>query len=89
MFWRLRKKSPVRLMRCDAKLFICAQLRMCAEDGESQTLLIISALIRMSALKNILEGLQLAHSDRWIMVPESGHWQISEGFQRLSALAEK
>ena len=49
-------------MRCDAKLFICAQLRMCAEDGESQTLLIISALIRMSALKNILEGLQLAHS---------------------------
>jgi hypothetical protein len=47
-------------MRCDAKLFICAQLRMCAEDGESQTLLIISALIRMSALKNILEGLQLA-----------------------------
>jgi hypothetical protein len=51
-------------MRCDAKLFICAQLRMCAEDGESQTLLIIRALIRMSALKNILEGLQLAHRGR-------------------------
>gem|GEM_PF-5570620 len=50
-------------MRCDAKLFICAQLRMCAEDGESQTLMIISAIIRMSALKNILEGLQLAQSD--------------------------
>ena len=52
-------------MRCDAKLFICAQLRMCAEDGESQTLLIISVLIRMSALKNILEGLQLALNGYW------------------------
>ncbi|CAH1385367.1 hypothetical protein NTGM5_120015 [Candidatus Nitrotoga sp. M5] len=38
---------------------------MCAEDGESQTLLIIGALIRMSALKNILEGLQLALSGLW------------------------
>jgi len=23
------------------------------------------------------------------MVPESGHWQTTKGFQRLSALAEK
>lgn len=72
-------KSPVRLMRCDAKLFICAQLRMCAEDGESQTLLIISALIRMSALKNILEGLQLARSTHSAMLPQSGHrWNPAE-----------
>ncbi|CAH1386491.1 phage integrase N-terminal SAM-like domain-containing protein [Candidatus Nitrotoga sp. M5] len=37
--------------------------------GESQTLLIISALIRMSALKNILEGLQLAQSDHIANTP--------------------
>jgi hypothetical protein len=36
-----------------------------------------------------LDRLKMAHSDHWIMVPESGHWQITEGFQRLSALAEK
>lgn len=42
--------------------FQCALLRMCADDGESQTLLIISALIRTTALENILEGLQLARS---------------------------
>jgi hypothetical protein len=33
--------------------FQCALLRGCADDGESQTLLIISALIRMTALENI------------------------------------
>lgn len=37
-------------------------LGVCADDGESQTLLIISALIRMTGLENILEGLQLAHN---------------------------
>jgi len=42
--------------------FQCALLRVCADDGESQTLLIISALIRVTALENVLEGLQMAHS---------------------------
>lgn len=42
--------------------FQCAMLRVCADDGESQSLLIISALIRVTALENVLEGLQLAHS---------------------------
>jgi len=43
-------------MRCEA------QISMCADDGKSQTLLNISALIRMTALENILERLQLALS---------------------------
>lgn len=32
-------------------------------DGENQILLIISVLIRVTALGNILEGLLLAHTD--------------------------
>lgn len=40
--------------------FQCALLRACADDGESQTLLIISALMRVTALENVLEGLQMA-----------------------------
>lgn len=42
--------------------FQCALLRVCADDGENQTLLIISALIRVTAFENVLEGLQLAHN---------------------------
>lgn len=40
-------------------------------------------------LVHLIQGPLLAHSDRWIMVPESGHWQTTKDFQRLSALAEK